>query len=93
VAFSDGPSIIDGCSSQPIVFGYALCFTSIAAPGEHTVTGTYLGDNAHAPSSVSAPVGVGAHADPSQVVIGQLINAARILLAVLVPGFHLPFGF
>jgi len=93
VAFSDGPSPIDGCGSRPIVFGYALCFASFASAGEHTVTGTYLGDNAHAPSSVSVPVSVGAQADPAQAFLGQVINVARVILAVLVPGEELSFGF
>jgi len=93
VAFSDGPSPIDGCGSRPIVFGYALCFASFASAGEHTVTGTYLGDNAHAPSSVSVPVSVGAQPDPAQAFLGQVINVARVILAVLVPGEELSFGF
>lgn len=92
VAFSDGTSPIDGCGSRPIVFGYALCFTSFATTGQHVITGMYLGDNAHAPSSVSVPLGVG-QADPFQAFLGQVIDVARVILAVLVPSEGLSFGF
>jgi hypothetical protein len=53
VAFADGPVPIAGCEAEPVDAdtGDATCLVTYSAPGAHTITAAYSGDDAFIPST------------------------------------------
>jgi hypothetical protein len=54
VSFSDGGSPITACSAVTVTKGTATCKVAYKASGTHTITSSYLGNAAYAPSTTPA---------------------------------------
>ena len=99
VAFRNGAVIIGGCGAVALIAGVATCTTTTLSPGDHAITGVYVGSPSYTASTAvvvtetvnpgSTTISVGSSVAPS--VTGQPVTYTSTVL-VVAPGAGTPTG-